>query len=91
MVFITNAGQLPASDKGSRAGSLQVAVRFAKQWGLAGIVVAADSLVMCPCLINYIKSQGLVCGIYNALNNETENIEVCLVSFILIYRVYWTN
>ncbi|KAF2105267.1 Glycerophosphoryl diester phosphodiesterase family-domain-containing protein [Lophiotrema nucula] len=76
VLFITNAGKRPLSDKEKRAGSLQVAVRFAKQWGLAGIVVAADSLVMCPRLISFIKSQGLICGSYNGLNNEPANVEV---------------
>lgn len=81
VLFITNAGKRPLSDKEKRAGSLQVAVRFAKQWGLAGIVVAADSLVMCPRLIGFIKSQGLICGSYNGLNNEPANVEVCLSSY----------
>ncbi|CZT51162.1 uncharacterized protein RSE6_12267 [Rhynchosporium secalis] len=76
VAFITNAGLLPTSDKDIRAGSLQNATRFARQWGLAGVVAAADSLVMCPRLINYIKSHGLVCGTYNALNHEPINIEV---------------
>lgn len=78
VLFISNAGKRPLVDKEKRAGSLQVAVRFAKQWGLAGIVVAADSLVMCPRLIDFVKSQGLVCGSYNALNNQPANVEVCL-------------
>jgi glycerophosphodiester phosphodiesterase len=79
VLFITNAGKRPLSDKEKRAGSLQVALRFAKQWSLAGIVLAADSLVLCPRLINFIKSQGLVCGSYNALNNEPKNVVVSLL------------
>ncbi|PVH90956.1 Glycerophosphoryl diester phosphodiesterase, partial [Periconia macrospinosa] len=76
VLFITNAGKRPLSDREKRAGSLQVAVRFAKQWGLAGLVAAADSLVMCPRLIHFVKSQGLICGSYNALNNEPANVEL---------------
>ncbi|KAF1998334.1 GDPD-domain-containing protein [Amniculicola lignicola CBS 123094] len=76
VLFITNAGKRPLSDKEKRAGSLQVAVRFAKQWGLAGIVAAADALVLCPRLIGFIKSHGLICGSYNGLNNEPANVEL---------------
>jgi glycerophosphodiester phosphodiesterase len=76
--FITNIGKRPMFDKEKRAKSLQVAVRFATQWGLAGLVVAADALVMCPRLISFVKSKGLICGSYNKLNNEPENVEVCL-------------
>lgn len=79
VLFVTNAGKRPLSDKERRAGSLQIAVRFAKQWGLAGIVVAADSLLMCPRLIKSIKNQGLICGTYNGLNNEPGNVEVWLL------------
>ena len=78
VLFITNAGKRPLSDKEKRAGSLQVAVRFAKQWGLAGVVAAADSLVLCPRLIGFVRSQELLCGTYNALNNEPVNVEVWL-------------
>lgn len=80
LVFINNARQLPVSDKEKRTGSLQLIVRFAKQWGLAGIVFVADSLVICPRLINYIRSQGIICGTYNALNNETASVEVWFMS-----------
>jgi glycerophosphodiester phosphodiesterase len=80
VLFITNAGKRPLSDREKRAGSLQIAVRFARRWGLAGIVTAADALVMCPRLIGFIRSQGLICGSYNGLNNEPANVEVCLPS-----------
>ncbi|PSN60503.1 GDPD-domain-containing protein [Corynespora cassiicola Philippines] len=76
VLFITNAGKHPISDKDKRASSLQIAARFAKQWGLAGIIAAADSLIMCPRLVNLIKSQGLICGTYNGLNNEPANVEL---------------
>ncbi|KAJ4300734.1 hypothetical protein N0V90_002822 [Kalmusia sp. IMI 367209] len=80
--FISNAGKRPVSDKEKRAGSLQAAVRFAKQWDLSGIVVAADSLVMCPRLIGFIKAQGLMCGSYNGLNDEPANVELQVKSGI---------
>ena len=78
-MFITNAGKRPVTDRELRAGSLQVAVRFANQWGLAGIVLAADAFVMCPRLIAYTKSKGLVCGSYGPLNNVPGNVEVSLL------------
>jgi glycerophosphoryl diester phosphodiesterase len=84
--FITNAGKPPLSDKEKRAGSLQNAARFAKQWGLAGIVVAADSLVMCPRLIDVVRFQGLVCGSYNGLNNEPANVKVRLSPRLTPYK-----
>jgi glycerophosphodiester phosphodiesterase len=87
VLFITNAGKRPLSDKEKRAGSLQVALRFAKQWGLAGIVVAADSLVLCPRLIKFIKSRGLACGSYNALNNEPKNVVVSLPLTLIQYSI----
>ncbi|GBF61088.1 glycerophosphocholine phosphodiesterase [Trichophyton mentagrophytes] len=74
--FITNAGKLPIIDKEERAGSVQVAVRFATKWGLAGVVFASDVIVMCPQLVNYVKSKGLVCATYGPLNNIPESVEL---------------
>ncbi|KAM5444967.1 hypothetical protein MferCBS31731_000423 [Microsporum ferrugineum] len=74
--FITNAGKLPVADLEERAGSLQVAVRFATQWGLAGLVLASDVLVMCPQLVGYVKGKGLVCATYGPLNNVLESVKV---------------
>ncbi|DAA74393.1 TPA_exp: Uncharacterized protein A8136_3360 [Trichophyton benhamiae CBS 112371] len=74
--FITNAGKLPVVDKEERAGSVQVAVRFATKWGLAGVVFASDVIVMCPLLVNYVKIKGLVCATYGPLNNIPENVEL---------------
>ncbi len=76
VLFITNAGKRPIADKEQRAGSLQVAVRFATQWGLAGVVFASDAFVMCPRLVGYVKRGGLVCGSYGLLNNVPETVEV---------------
>lgn len=76
VMFITNAGKLPASDLDMRASSLQAAVRFAKRWALAGIVFASETLVLCPRLVGYVKRSGLVCGSYGALNNVPENSKV---------------
>ena len=75
-MLITNAGKRPVTDRELRAGSLQAAVRFANQWGLAGVVLAADAFVMCPQLAAYVKSRGLVCGSYGPLNNVPGNVEV---------------
>ncbi|KAI9750458.1 MAG: hypothetical protein M4579_006463 [Chaenotheca gracillima] len=76
VLFITNIGKRPVSDRELRAGSLQVAVRFATQWGLAGVVFASDALVMCPRLVGYVKRKGLVCGSYGSFNNEPESVEL---------------
>ncbi|KAK2882613.1 hypothetical protein FQN49_000185 [Arthroderma sp. PD_2] len=74
--FITNAGKLPVADREQRAGSLQIAVRFATQWGLSGVVFASDVLVMCPQLVGYVKGKGLVCASYGNLNNIPESVEL---------------
>ncbi|KAJ5348690.1 uncharacterized protein N7506_001943 [Penicillium brevicompactum] len=76
VMFITNAGKLPASDLDMRASSLQAAVRFAKRWSLAGIVFASETLILCPRLVGYVKRSGLVCGSYGALNNIPENSKI---------------
>jgi glycerophosphodiester phosphodiesterase len=78
VMFITNAGRLPASDMDMRASSLQAAVRFARRWALAGIIFASETLIMCPRLVGYVKRSGLVCGSYGALNNLPENSKVGL-------------
>ncbi|KAH8432455.1 uncharacterized protein LDX57_010091 [Aspergillus melleus] len=76
VMFITNAGKPPMTDMEMRASSLQAAVRFAKQWSLAGIVFASETLIMCPRLISYVKRSGLVCGSYGLLNNVPENAKI---------------
>ncbi|EFE38889.1 hypothetical protein TRV_06408 [Trichophyton verrucosum HKI 0517] len=89
--FITNAGKLPVVDKEERAGSVQVAVRFATKWGLAGVVFASDVIVMCPRLVNYVKSKGLVCATYGPLNNIPDNVEVSLLyPFSLLLSSGWS-
>ncbi|KAJ6023681.1 hypothetical protein N7540_004478 [Penicillium herquei] len=76
VMFITNAGKLPASDLERRACSLQAAVKFSKRWKLAGIVFASDILLLCPRLVGYVKQSGFVCGSYGPLNNIPENVRV---------------
>ena len=76
VMFITNAGKLPMADAELRAGSLQVAVRFAKHWNLSGVVFASETLILCPRLIKYVKRSGLVCASYGLLNNIPENAKV---------------
>jgi glycerophosphodiester phosphodiesterase len=93
VMFITNAGKLPASDMDMRASSLQAAVHFAKRWALAGVVFASETLIMCPRLVGYVKRSGLVCGSYGSLNNIPENSKVSLriqsSRFILISFLNW--
>ena len=76
VVFITNAGKPPETDREMRAGSLQVAVHFAKRWNLSGVVFASEPLILCPRLVQYVKRSGLSCGSYGPLNNIPENAKV---------------
>jgi glycerophosphodiester phosphodiesterase len=78
VLFITNAGKPPMTDLEMRAGSLQVAVRFARLWNLSGVVFASETLIMCPRLIKYVKSAGLSCASYGLLNNIPDNAKVSL-------------
>lgn len=78
VMFITNADERPLIDMEMRAGSLQVAVRFAKRWNLAGIVSASEPLFLCPRLVKYVKHSGLSCGSYGLVNNVPENAKVSL-------------
>ncbi|KAE8359785.1 Glycerophosphoryl diester phosphodiesterase family-domain-containing protein, partial [Aspergillus caelatus] len=45
VMFITNAGKPPVTDREMRAASIQSAVRFAKKWNLFGLVLAPEALV----------------------------------------------
>lgn len=76
VMFISNAGKQPAADMEMRTGSLQAAVRFARRWGLAGVVFAAEALLLCPRLVGYVKSAGLVCASYGVVNNVPGNAKV---------------
>ncbi|GKZ76420.1 hypothetical protein AnigIFM56816_006681 [Aspergillus niger] len=76
VMYITNAGKAPVLDREKRAGSLQAAVRFARQWGLDGIVLASETLIICPRLIGYVQRSGLLCGSYGPLNNVPENAQL---------------
>lgn len=71
---ITKAGTVPVGDV--RAGSLKGALDFAMAWGLDGLVVKADPLVMCPRLLKYVKDAGLVVATYGDLNNDVKSAKV---------------
>ncbi|RAQ52427.1 ankyrin repeat-containing protein [Aspergillus flavus] len=73
VMFITNAGKPPVTDREMRAASIQSAVRFAKRWNLSGLVFASEVLVMCPRLVRYAQRSGLICGSYGSQNNIPEN------------------
>ncbi|KJK61434.1 Glycerophosphodiester phosphodiesterase domain protein [Aspergillus parasiticus SU-1] len=73
VMFITNAGKPPVTDREMRAASIQSAVRFAKRWNLSGLVFASEALVMCPRLVRYVQRSGLLCGSYGSQNNIPEN------------------
>lgn len=76
--FITNAGKVPMSDMEVRAASIQVAVKFAQRWHLAGVVFACDGLLLCPRLFGYLKARGLLCATYGSSNNEPAMVKVSL-------------
>lgn len=71
IMFISKAGSVPTGDV--RASSVQQAVHFAKRWNLAGIVLLSDPLVLCPRLIEVVRSHGLVCASYGDLNDDPAN------------------
>ncbi|KAJ6780595.1 hypothetical protein PWT90_07122 [Aphanocladium album] len=73
VLFITNAGKVPMTDKELRAASLQMGMKFARYWQLTGLVLACDTFLLCPRLIFLVKSAGLVCASYGLGNNDPEN------------------
>ncbi|KAK7528056.1 Glycerophosphoryl diester phosphodiesterase family-domain-containing protein [Phyllosticta citriasiana] len=75
ILFITNGGKQPVEDHDVRAQSVQSATRFARQWGLDGVVFAADVFDICPGLIRWVRSKGLRCGSYGGLNAEVDVVE----------------
>lgn len=68
VLFINKAGSVQTGDL--RASNLQQAIHFAKTWRLAGIVMLSDVFVLCPELLRYAKSAGLVCGSYGNMNDD---------------------
>lgn len=74
ILFISKSGSIPVGD--IRASCLQQSIRFARSWGLAGIVMLSDPFVMCPRLVQYVKDSGLVCCSYGPLNNDPKNAMV---------------
>ncbi|KAK8243499.1 Glycerophosphoryl diester phosphodiesterase family-domain-containing protein, partial [Phyllosticta capitalensis] len=75
IVFISNGGKLPVEDHDVRAANVQTAVRFARKWGLDGVIFAAEVFKTCPELIRRVRSKGLRCGSYGGLNGEVETVE----------------
>lgn len=76
ILFINKAGSVSTGD--TRAYGLQQAIHFAKTWNLAGIVMLSDPFVMCPKLVGYARSSGLVCGSYGNLNDDPKCAIVCI-------------
>ena len=76
ILFLTDAGSCPVGD--IRASSLQEAIRFASRWNLLGVVSAAEPLVIAPRLVKVVKESGLVCVSYGTLNNDPQNVKVCM-------------
>ncbi|KAF2651232.1 GDPD-domain-containing protein [Lophiostoma macrostomum CBS 122681] len=89
-IFYITAARRPMIDMEKRTSSLQVASRFARKWGLAGLVVYAESVVMCPRLIGEIQAKGLMIGTFGQLNDVPENVELQVkggIDFIIADRV----
>ena len=61
-----------------RAKNMQEGSRFAKRWGLDGLALASEPLVMSPGLIGYTKEKGLVVASYGTWNDEPEKAKVNL-------------
>ena len=59
-----------------RAANVQVAVKFAQRWKLAGIVFACEPLLLSPRFVGFVKSRGLVCATYGVLNNNPGKVKV---------------
>ncbi|TGJ87997.1 hypothetical protein E0Z10_g739 [Xylaria hypoxylon] len=76
VLFITNAGKLPMIDVEKRAANMHIAVKFAKLWNLTGIVFASEPLLLCPRLIRYVKSFGLICASYGPQNSLPDDVIV---------------
>ncbi|KAI0143092.1 Glycerophosphoryl diester phosphodiesterase family-domain-containing protein [Xylariaceae sp. FL1272] len=76
ILFISNAGKLPANDLERRAASVQAGVHFAKTWGLSGLCLASEPLMLCPDLIGVIKRAGLLCASYGGQNSVPENVQI---------------
>ncbi|MCJ1240308.1 Glycerophosphocholine phosphodiesterase [Varicellaria rhodocarpa] len=73
-LFLTDGGKFPVGN--NRAGSLQEAVHFAKACCLAGVAVMADPLVLCPRIIQYVKSFGLMCVSHGPWNDDPANAKI---------------
>lgn len=69
-VLFLNDSRVSGPPGDRRAASLQQALRFARRWRLAGVVMAAEPLVAAPALIRrLVKARGLFCASYGALND----------------------
>lgn len=90
VMLITNAGKTPAQDKELRGSSLQAAVHFARMWKLDGVVLACETFLYCPRLVQFVKNMGLTCASYGVLNNEPVNAKAQAaagVDVLLVDRV----
>lgn len=77
--FLTESGYIPTRD--IRAISCQEAVRLAKKWDLAGVVIRSQPFVASPMLVSLIKDSGLVCASWGDLNNDLHCAKVKLPIF----------
>lgn len=69
-VLFLNDSRVSGPPGDRRAASLQQALRFARRWRLAGVVMAAEPLVAAPALVRrVVKARGLFCASYGALND----------------------
>ena len=76
VLFLNDSSVWPIGDP--RTVSTQIAVHFARQFGLAGVAMAAEPFVLAPGLIGLVKERGLFTISYGNLNDMVEAAKVCL-------------
>ncbi|KAF6810370.1 glycerophosphoryl diester phosphodiesterase [Colletotrichum plurivorum] len=68
ILFGSDASNYPTGDQ--RATSTQRAVRLARRFGLAGVLMASEPFVASPGLVGLVRSQGLYLATYGPLNDD---------------------
>lgn len=59
-----------------RVSSTQTAVRFARTFGLSGVLMASESFIASPGLVGLVKAQGLYLATYGSLNDDAKCAKV---------------
>lgn len=74
VLFLSDSNNWPTPD--ARALSLQAALRFAKRWRLAGVVLHCNPFVAAPRLVRLTADAGLVSSTYGAGNDDPVQAKV---------------